>query len=98
MLPDEFGQDFVLALDLLLQVRNALLLGLVIGAAFGLEGGGPVFEEFLLPTVEHRWLQSQLVTELRDRLLLQQMPPEDGDLLISGVMLSWFLHAFSPLS
>jgi hypothetical protein len=71
---------------------------LVIGAAFGLEGGGPVLAEFFLPTVEHRRLQSQLVTELGDWLLLQQMPPQNGGLLFSGVILSWFLHAFSPLS
>ena len=53
----------------------------MIGTAFGLKGGGPVLEELLLPAVEHRRLQSQLVTELGDRLLLQQMPPEDGNLL-----------------
>jgi hypothetical protein len=43
----ELGQDFIFTLDLLLQARDSLLLGLVIGAAFGLEGGGPVLEELL---------------------------------------------------
>ncbi len=33
-----------------------------------------------------------------DRLLLQQMPPQNGDLLSCGVLLSLFLHVFSPLS
>jgi hypothetical protein len=33
----------------------------VVGAAFGLEGGGPVLEQLLLPTVEHRRPQSKLV-------------------------------------
>ena len=98
MLRHQLRQDLVLALDLLFQEGDALLLGLMIGAALGLEGGGPVLEEFLLPPLEYRRLQTQLVTELRDRFLLQQMPPQDGDLFFSGVMLSWFLHAFSPLS
>jgi hypothetical protein len=47
MLLHQLCQDFVLALDLLLQARDSLLLGLVIGAAFGLEGGGRVLEELL---------------------------------------------------
>jgi hypothetical protein len=98
VLRHQFGQDLVLRLDLFLQVCNPLLVSGMVGWPFLLEGSSPVFEEFLLPTVEHRWLQLQLVTELGDRLLFQQMPPQDGDLLFSGVMLSWFLHAFSPLS
>jgi len=36
MLSHQFGQDLVLALDLLFQVKNAFLFGLMIGAAFGL--------------------------------------------------------------
>jgi hypothetical protein len=43
----------------------------VIGADFGLKGGGPVLEELFLPTLEHRRLQPKLVTELGDRLLFQ---------------------------
>ncbi len=37
-------------------------------------------------------------TQLRDRLLIQQVPPQDGDFLFCGVVLSWFFQAFSPLS
>jgi hypothetical protein len=29
-------------------------------------------------------------------LLLQQMPPQDGNLLARRVVLPWLLHAFSP--
>jgi hypothetical protein len=75
MLRHQFGQNLVLGLDLLLQVRNAFLFDLVIGAGFALEGSGPVLEELLLPAVEDRGLESVLVTQLRDRRLLQQMPP-----------------------
>ena len=34
----------------------------------------------------------------RHPYMLQQMPPQDGDFLFCGVVLSWFLQAFSPLS
>lgn len=71
MLRHQLGQDLIFALDLLLQVLDSHLLGLVIDPAFSLKGGGPVLEKLFLPAVEHRWLQPQLVTELRDRLLLQ---------------------------
>jgi hypothetical protein len=54
-------------------------------------------EEILLPAVEDRGLQAELVAELRDRLLLQQMPPEDGNLFFRRVVLPLFLQAFSPL-
>ena len=89
-----------LRLDLLLQILDALLFGLMVGAAFGLEGGGPVLEEFLLPAVEDRWLQPQLVTQLRDRLLLQQMPPQDGDLLFSrcNASVAFFMRSLRYLN
>ena len=51
---------------------------------FLLEGGGSFFQEVLLPAVEDRGLQAEFIAELRDRLVLQQMSPDDGD-LSSGV-------------
>ena len=87
MLLHQFGQDLILALDLLLQVFDALLFGLRVSPRLGLERCDPVLEELLLPAVEDRRLQPQFVTELRDRLLLQQMAPQDGDLLFGGVVL-----------
>ena len=63
----QLGQDLIFALDLLLQVVDAFLLGLVIDAAFGLEGGGPVLEELLLPAVEYRWLESSSSQGLETR-------------------------------
>jgi hypothetical protein len=53
MFPHQLGQDFILALDLLLQVLDTFLLGLVVAAAFGLEGDRPILEEFLLPAVNN---------------------------------------------
>jgi hypothetical protein len=97
VLGHQLGRDLVLRLDLLFQVGDPLLLGGMIGPRFLLEGGGAVLEELLLP--EDRGLQTQFITELRDGLLLllQQMPPKDGDLLFGSVVLPLLLHAFSPL-
>jgi hypothetical protein len=39
----------------------------------------PVLEELLLAAVEDRGLQTQLIAQLRDGLLVQQMPPQNGD-------------------
>jgi hypothetical protein len=54
MLRHELGQNLVLCLDLLLQVRNPLLVSGMVGWPFLLEGSSPVLEEFLLPAVEDR--------------------------------------------
>jgi hypothetical protein len=64
----------------------------------GLEGRRAILKELLLPAVEDRRLQPQFVTELGNRLLLQQMPPQKGDLLFRRVVLPCLFHAFSPLS
>jgi hypothetical protein len=97
MLRHQFGQNLVLGLDLLLQVGDPLLVGGVVRSRFLLEGRGPVLEELLLPAVEDRGLQPEFIAELRDRFILQQMPPEDGDLLFRRVVFPLLFHAFSPL-
>src|SRR5215471_13784946 len=97
MLRHQLGQDLVLGLDFLLQIADPLLVGGVVQSRFLLEGGRAVLEELLLPAVEDCGLQAEFIAELRDRLLLQQMPPEDGDLLFRRVVLPLLLHAFSPL-
>ena len=88
MLPHQLGQNLILPLDLLLQVLDALLFGLRVSPRLGLERRGPVLEKLLLPAVEDRRLQAQFVTQGRDRRSFQQMPPQDGDLLFCGVVLS----------
>ena len=80
MLSHQLGQNLVLRLDFLLQVGDPFLLGGMVRPCFLLEGRGPVLEEFLLPAVEDRRLESHFIAQLRDGLLLQQMSPEDGDL------------------
>src|SRR4051812_19625815 len=97
MLSHQLRRNLVLCLDLLLQVGDPLLVGGVVRPRFLLEGGRSVLEEFLLPAVEDRGLQTEFIAELRDRFVLQQMPPEDGHLLFRCVVLPLLLHAFSPL-
>jgi hypothetical protein len=98
VLRHQLGQDLVLGLDLLLQVGDPLLLGGMVGLCFLLEGGRTVLEEFLLPAVEDCGLEPLFITQFRDRHLLQQMPPQDGDFLFWCVMLPLLLHAFAPLA
>src|SRR5438552_15784102 len=97
MLSHQLRQNLVLCLDLLLQVGDPLLLGGMVRPCFLLEGGRPVLEELLLPAVEDRGLQAEFIAELRDRLILQQMPPWDCEFLFRRVVLPLLLHAFSPL-
>src|SRR5215471_1811253 len=63
-------------------VGDPLLVGGVVRPRFLLEGGRSVLEELFLPAVEDRGLQAEFIAELRDGLLLQQMPPEGGDFQI----------------
>src|SRR5215471_3794423 len=97
MLRHQFGQHLVLDLDFLGQIVDPFLVGLAVAAGLGCKGRGPVLEKLLLPTVKDGRLESQFIAELRDRLLFQQMAPQDGDLLFGGVVLSYFFHAFSPV-
>src|SRR5260370_38095114 len=98
MLRHQLRQDLILCLDLLVQVVDPFLLGCMVGPRFRLERSRPVLEELLLPAVEDRGLESLSVTELRDRHLLQEMPPQDGHFLFRRVVLPLLLHAFAPLS
>ena len=81
------GQNLVLGMDLLLQVGDPLLVGRMVRSRFLLEGGRAVLEELRLPAVENGGLQAEFIAELRDRLILQQMPPQDGDLFFRRVVL-----------
>jgi hypothetical protein len=98
VLRHQLGQNLLLRLDLLLQVCNPLLVSGMVGWPFLLEGSSSVLEEFLLPAVEDRRLEPHFIAQLRDGLLLQQVPPQDGDLLFRSVLLPLLLHALSPFS
>jgi hypothetical protein len=59
MLRHQFGQHFILRLDLLFQIRDSFLLGLMVGAASLVESGGSVLEELLLRPAASRLLLSR---------------------------------------
>src|SRR5712691_3222110 len=73
-------------------------LHLAVGTLLSLEGSRSVLEELLLPAVEHRRLQAQFFTQIRNWHLVQKVPPQNGNLLLSSVVLALFPHTFAPLS
>src|SRR3974390_251824 len=52
--------------------------GLMVLPSSLLESGGSVLEELLLPAIEYRRLEPQLITQIRDRHSFHQMPPQNG--------------------
>src|SRR3954447_14108148 len=91
MLLHEFGEDFVRALELLLQEGDPPVLGVAGASGAGLEGGRGVLEELLLPAIEHRGVDAVLVTEIRDRGVFEEVKPQDGHLLLGREALSGLL-------
>jgi hypothetical protein len=87
----EFREDLVLALELLLKQRDLPILGVAGASGAGFECGRAVLEELLLPTVEHRGVNALLVAEIRDSDVFEEMEPKDGDLLRGGESLASFL-------
>jgi len=71
MLGHQLGQNFVLRLDLFLQVGDPLLAGGVIRPPLLPEGSHAVFEELPLLGVKDSGPQANFIAELRDRLLLK---------------------------
>jgi hypothetical protein len=98
MLRHQFGQHFIFRLDLLLQIGDSFLFRLMVGPSPLLESRRSVLEKLLLPAVEHGWLESPFVTQIRDRHSFHQMPPQNGNLLFRRVVLPLLLHVFAPLS
>src|SRR5438477_7465170 len=87
MLLHQLGEDLVLALELVLEGSDRSVLGVLAGlAAFAgvIEGGGAVLEELLLPEVEEGHGEVVLLADVGDRLLLQEVEAEQGDLLFRG--------------
>src|SRR5512142_2671396 len=78
----EFGEDLVLALELLLQKGDPPVLGIAGASGTGLEHGRGVFEELLLPAVEHRGVDAVPVTQVRDRGVFEEVKPQNGHLLL----------------
>src|SRR4051794_5071602 len=80
----EFGEDFVLALELLLQGGDPATLVVAGTSGPGLERGGGVLEEILLPAIEHGGVDAVPITEVGDGGVFEEMEPKDGGLLLDG--------------
>ena len=87
----EFGEDFVLALQLLFQQGDPPVLVVAGAAGAVLECGSGVLEELLLPTVEHRGVNAVLVAQIRHRGVFEEMEPKYGDLLRGAEAIPSFL-------
>src|SRR5271157_6181793 len=93
----EFGEDFVLALQLLFQQGDPPVLVVAGAAGAVLECGSGVLEELLLPTVEHRGVNAVLVAQIRHRGVFEEMEPKYGDLLRGAEAIPSFLgHGKTP--
>src|SRR3974377_686379 len=87
----EFGEDFVLALQLLFQQGDPPVLVVAGAAGAVLECGSGVLEEPLPPTVANRGVNAVLVAHIRNRGVVEEMEPKDGDLLRNAEAIPSFL-------
>src|SRR5262249_38161955 len=83
----QFRDDLVLALELVAQRGDGPLEVALRRGILALEGGRSVLEELLLPEVEQGGGELMLVAEIRDGHVVDQMAPEDGDLLDRRIVL-----------
>jgi hypothetical protein len=95
VLLQEFGQDLVLALELVLEGSDLAVLGVLLGLASPagvLKGGGAVLEELLLPAVEEGGVEAELVAQVGNGGLLQEVAAENGNLLLGGELATGHGH------
>src|SRR6201996_9095897 len=92
----QFRDDLVLALELVAQGGDGPLEVALGRGALPLEGGGSVLEELLLPDVEQGGRELVLVAEVRDGDVVDQVPPQDGDLLDGRIVLARLSHGETP--
>ena len=88
----QFSDDLVLALELVAQRGDGPLEVALRRGVLALEGGRSVLEELLLLEVEQGGGELMLVAEVRDRDVVDQMAPEDGDLLDRRIVLPRLPH------
>src|SRR5262245_37936700 len=92
----QFGDDFVLALELVAEGGDGSVEVALGGGALALEGGGAVLEELLLPEVEQGGRELMLIAEVGDGHAVDQVTPEDGDLLDRRIALAGLSHGETP--
>ena len=86
----QFGDDLVLALELVAQRGDGPLEVALERRVLPLEGRGAVLEELLLPEVEQRGRELMLVAEVRDGDVVDQMTPQNGTALGLPGFLCWY--------
>jgi hypothetical protein len=95
MLLHQLGEDLVLALEFVFEGSDLAVLGVLRGlvafAGVG-EGCGTVLEELFLPEVEEVDGKLMFLTEVGDRLLLQEMESKHGYLLLRGKVTTLASH------
>ena len=77
MLRHQFSQNLILRLDLLLQMSDSLLFGLMAGPSSLLKSRGSILEELLLPAVEHRRLEPPSVAAAQESVRLEGVTLDD---------------------
>src|SRR3954451_10359578 len=80
----EFGEDFVLALELLLHGGDPAILVVAGTSGLGLVSGGGVLEKILVPGIEHGGVDAVPSTEVGEGGVFEEMEPKDGGLLLDG--------------
>ena len=92
----QFRDDLVLALELVAQRGDGPLEVAVGRGGLALEGRRSVLEELLLPEVEQRGRELMLVAEVRDGDVVDQVTPQDGDLLDRRMVRAELSHGETP--
>src|SRR5581483_4532510 len=92
----QFGDDFVLALELVAQGGDGSLEVPLWRGILALEGGRAVLEELLLPEVKERGRELVLIAEVRGGHAVDQMAPKNGDLLDRRIVLAGLSHGETP--
>jgi hypothetical protein len=92
MVGGNLGDDFILVGEFDLELGEPFLKLFVRRAVSVSFKRGGVLEEFLLPAIEDRGMRTIFATEVSNRLLFQQMEPENFDFLLRRELSSGFLH------
>ena len=92
----ELRDDLVLALELVAQRGDGPLEVALGRRVLAFEGGRSVLEELLLPGLEQRGRELMLVAEVRDGDVIEQVTPQDGDLLDRRIVLAGLSHGETP--
>jgi hypothetical protein len=91
----EFRENLILALEFVFEGSDLAVLGILEGleAFVGVrEGRGTVLEELFLPEVEEVDGELMFLTEVGDRLLLQEVESKQGHLLLRSKVTTLASH------